>query len=408
MSKSGTPPTTREKKTTPNRRRWAGIICFLLVVWLVCLLPIAALLHWAFGLEWFTLLIPASLLLTTVYAFGSLRLLRSGPDWLAFLSMQYLGVCSVGWLPILTGLILEAVTPDFDPLFLVSTVWIILAAIGLYQAQRITQSFHQVADNRILTPARVVQLSDVHIGSRRAGFLERVVTQTIKLNPDITVITGDLVDLTRVGADDLQSLARLQCPVLMCTGNHERYIDLNKALAAVKSHRVIVLRDKMVTYAGISFIGIDDRENTAELENTLQNILDKTPGTNKTKATSAESVPGGSEATTPDSPYTIVLYHKPDGWQYVKQYSLPLMLAGHTHKGQVWPFNLIVKHRYPEIVGWYTDIASALYVSSGTGTWGPVMRLGSRNEISVFDFVTGEAVNQITKHPIAQDSSHAR
>ena len=276
-------------------RRLAITSFFLLVVWLVCLLPVAAIVHWLFEFSWVYML-PASILLTVVYAFGSLQLLRNGPDWLAFVSMQFMGVCSVGWLVVITGLFIEFFIPGFNPVVPVVIVWTALAAFGIYNAFSVTTVFHKISDYRIEQPVRVIQLTDVHIGSRRANFLERVVNMTKELTPDVTVITGDLIDLSRVEATDLQALSRLRCPVLMSTGNHERYIDFEKALAAVESHGVTVLRDTSTIQNGITFIGMDDREATGELESTLQSILVE-------KSRTAAKVPSEN--------YTIVLYHKP-------------------------------------------------------------------------------------------------
>ncbi len=377
-------------------RRIAIAAFFLAVVWLVCLLPVAATLHWLFDLNWPYLLLPASFFLTVVYAFGSLQVLRNGPDWLAFLSMQFLGICSVGWLTIIAGLLVEIAIPGLNPLPMVTVAWLTLIAVGLYNALRLTVSSHTVSDYRIKNPIRVVHITDVHIGSRRAGFLERVVNTILHLEPDIVVITGDLIDLSRVEAINLQALAKLPCQVLMCTGNHERYIDMKKALAATESQGVTVLRDESVEFADIRFIGIDDREDTGALDSVLQSVLAKQARRINTKEQTNTPVANALDNKDLKEPYTIVLYHKPDGWQYIKQKQLPLMLAGHTHNGQVWPFQLLVKRRYPEIFGWYVDDKSAIYVSSGTGTWGPVMRLGSRNEINVFDLKPGSAENEIS------------
>ena len=108
----------------------------------------------------------------------------------------------------------------------------------------------------------------------------------------------------------------------------------------------------------IQFVGIDDSDNPGHVADTLPSIaMDK-------------------------SKYRILLYHRPLGWEDAREHGIELMLSGHTHNGQIFPFNLLVKTRFKKIHGLYQNGGSALYVSPGTGTWGPIMRLGSVNEIT--------------------------
>ena len=79
------------------------------------------------------------------------------------------------------------------------------------------------------------------------------------------------------------------------------------------------------------------------------------------------------------------MYHRPDGAEDAARAGVDLMLCGHTHNGQIVPFNWIVRRHFPRIAGRFDIDGMMLYVSPGTGTWGPTMRLGSSNEITVFD-----------------------
>ena len=92
----------------------------------------------------------------------------------------------------------------------------------------------------------------------------------------------------------------------------------------------------------------------------------------------------------------MLLYHRPLGWEAAVEHGVDLMLSGHTHNGQIFPFNLLVKRQFRRISGLYSSKDSGkdgaagrpnahLYVSPGTGTWGPLMRLGSLNEITCID-----------------------
>jgi len=83
--------------------------------------------------------------------------------------------------------------------------------------------------------------------------------------------------------------------------------------------------------------------------------------------------------------FKILLYHRPMGLEAAAEHGIDLMLTGHTHAGQIMPFNLVVKRVFAHVRGLATHGPTTLYVSPGTGTWGPVMRLGSRSEITCFE-----------------------
>ena len=336
-----------------------------LIIWLVCFAPWVSLLHW--WLDWpLALLIVCSALLTPVYTYGSLKALRDGPDWFAFGSMQFMGVGSVGW-PLLIPAWIAII---FLPASLVATafvfIWICLTILAVTNAHRLHDIAIDIKDARIKESLRLVQISDVHIGSRSARFLHKVVERVNSHKPNVVVISGDLLDLSRVNAAELQALGDIEAETYMCIGNHERYVDIEKALSAIRSHGVKVLNDEMVLTRGIQVIAIDDADKPDHMDEIISNL----------------DISGDR--------FSVMLYHRPDGWEYVKKHKLPLMLAGHTHNGQVWPFNWLVKRRYPEIAGLYQqdidqNTKSQLYVSSGTGTWGPTMRLGTKCEVTVFN-----------------------
>ncbi|MDD9812106.1 MAG: metallophosphoesterase [Gammaproteobacteria bacterium] len=227
---------------------------------------------------------------------------------------------------------------------------------------------HLAFDSAKLTrPHRIVQISDVHIGSRRGGYLQRIVTRINRLQPDTVVITGDLIDSSSVGHDDIKHLRNLRARTLFTIGNHERYADLDKALDMLERLGVEALRQRrvMVGDGEIQVIGIDDADAPHQV---------------------AEHLPGIERH---HGRYTVLLYHRPQGWEAAIEHGVDLMLCGHTHNGQIFPFNWFVKHQFRRIRGLYRAGDAHLYVSPGTGTWGPLMRLGSLNEITCIDLRPG-------------------
>jgi predicted MPP superfamily phosphohydrolase len=201
----------------------------------------------------------------------------------------------------------------------------------------------------------IAQLSDIHLGSVSGKFLSRIVEKTNSLNPDVVVITGDLVDSHhRLDGAALARLNDLSAPVFFVLGNHERYAGLANVLSLLETTKVRTLRNESVTLDGLQIIGIDDENNVADR---LKNIeIDPTK-------------------------FAVLLYHRPEGLKAASKAGIDLMLSGHTHNGQIFPFNFYLRRLFPHIKGLYRYENLQLYVSTGTGTWGPRMRLGSKSEI---------------------------
>ncbi|MEM7404550.1 MAG: metallophosphoesterase [Pseudomonadota bacterium] len=278
----------------------------------------------------------------------------SGVSWIAF-------ALSVPWE------LVYLLTPI--PTTTAASLWIVVLAIltawAVFNGNRLTVRAVPVPLRGLERPIRAVQLSDVHVGSRSPAFLQRVVTRTAALDPDVVFITGDLVDGHGVSGQQLSALASLPSPVCFAIGNHERYVDCDAICARLESHGIIVLRNHttevLVADSRLTVTGIDDADDPAAIAKTLPSLPDAGRGC------------------------SVLLYHRPDGLEDAASHGIDLMLSGHTHNGQLVPFNALVRRRFPRIQGVYTSGSTVLHVSSGTGTWGPAMRLGSANEITLLE-----------------------
>ena len=221
-----------------------------------------------------------------------------------------------------------------------------------------------ITSSKMVQPVRVVQISDVHVGSRSTKFLERVITRVIELQPDFLCITGDFVDQRDVGQERLTALTTLECPVFFCTGNHEHYEDLAEILSRLEGLGVTVLRGETARFREVQIIGFDDQSDPDFLARAL-------PATD----------------IDPEA-FSLLLYHRPHGLAHAASNGIDLMLSGHTHNGQIKPFNWLVRMQFKHFRGLYREGDTQLYVNEGTGTWGPKMRLGTRSEITLFEIST--------------------
>lgn len=211
---------------------------------------------------------------------------------------------------------------------------------------------------------KIVHLSDIHLGTvHKKPFMQNIVDEVNGLKPDIVFITGDIFD----GAGQtlnhmLQPINNINAPlgIYAIIGNHETYLSLDKSLAAIKDTKIKLLRDEVAEVNGIQIAGIDYPMPGEEHD--IEDILNKL---DKNKA-------------------TIVLYHEPkeDVWEKIKEAGGDLMLSGHTHKGQLWPFGRITKMMYgPYHQGLHKIDDFYINTSSGIGTWGPPMKTTGHSEI---------------------------
>lgn len=221
---------------------------------------------------------------------------------------------------------------------------------------------------------RIVQITDLHIGPLINGhWLKRIVDKINALKPDLIVITGDLVDGT---VEELRlhvaPIGNLQAHygTYFVTGNHEYYSGVEQWCTYIASLGVRVLRNERVSITAGSenesfdLAGVDDWAShhfKGEGPNLAKALVDRDP--NKV---------------------LILLAHQPAAIHEAAVQGVDLQLSGHTHGGQIWPFTYLVYLQQPYAKGLnrYNNTKTQIYVSPGTGFWGPPMRLGTSAEIT--------------------------
>lgn len=257
----------------------------------------------------------------------------------------------------------------------VGLIALTMLGYGLVEARQI-----QIEEIKITTPklasgrVTIAQISDLHLGMMLGGeFVERVTARLREIQPDIVVATGDIIDGQ---GDDVGAMAKrflsVQPPegAYAVIGNHEFYAGLENSLGFLRSAGFTVLRGESASAAGIVFVGIDD--STAGARGHEARV-----DTSKALA-----------SVTKDD-FIVLLKHQP---VVDSETPFDLQLSGHIHGGQIFPFGYLTRLVYRVRTG-LTRLADGrwLYVSRGTGTWGPPIRIFAAPEITL---ITIESENK--------------
>lgn len=222
----------------------------------------------------------------------------------------------------------------------------------------------------------LVFISDIHLGAiRGAAFTSKIVDKINAVEPAAVVIGGDLYDGVKCDAEAvIAPLRNLKTKkgVYYITGNHEYYGEFERYMAAIRDVGITILDNETVDVEGIRFTGVSFRE-THKRED-FQNMLGRMGITGGASAT----------ATTP----TILVKHEPDNLDVAEQAGFSAGFFGHTHQGQIWPLSIITRQMYQGFdYGLKAFKKMQVYTSSGVGTWGPPLRIGTKSEIIVVQFV---------------------
>jgi predicted MPP superfamily phosphohydrolase len=216
---------------------------------------------------------------------------------------------------------------------------------------------------------RAALISDVHLGHVRNGnFLRRMIAKIAMEKPDAIFIAGDLYDGTAIDAGRAaEPLNQLTAPhgVYFVAGNHEQFGDDSKYLHAIAAAGVRVLSNEKVEVDGLQIIGVPYRNATphGQFASVLHGLrLDRDRA-------------------------SILLTHAPDHPEIAEAAGVSLQLSGHTHLGQFIPWSWMARRIYRQFVYGLSRLGKMqVFTSSGAGTWGPPLRLGSNPEIVMLEF----------------------
>jgi uncharacterized protein len=212
-------------------------------------------------------------------------------------------------------------------------------------------------------------VTDLHLGPLSGpDFLRRVLARLRILKPDAVFISGDMFDGPTLGLDALVApWSEFSAPpgVFYVTGNHDEFAERSLYLEPVRRVGIQVLNNEKTSLDGLQIVGVHDSEagNPTELRSILHQVqIDQMQS-------------------------SILLAHRPVNLSVAEEEGISLQLSGHTHGGQIWPWNLLVSRIYGRFGHGLSRLGKLqVYTSYGVGTWGPPLRVGTKSEVVLIRF----------------------
>jgi predicted MPP superfamily phosphohydrolase len=250
---------------------------------------------------------------------------------------------------------------------------LIITVAGIWHSYNLKTTSIEVPIKGITKEIRALHISDLHIGHFRGkNFIQKIVDTSKRLDIDVVFFTGDLFDgKIKLNRDVISPFEQLDVPVYFVEGNHDGYTDPERIKQELRETGIIVLENEVTNWGEIQIVGLDYMpadSQAVDMHATLERatIKDILPTLNIDK----------------EKP-SILLHHSPVGIEYANERGIDLYLAGHTHGGQLFPINYIARLMFPYYRGLYEYNGTRIFVSQGTGTFGPPLRVGTRSELAV-------------------------
>ncbi|MDR0486689.1 MAG: metallophosphoesterase [Treponema sp.] len=275
-------------------------------------------------------------------------------------------------------------TPQFTAFGIGALLCLSLLTIigGAIHARSIGTVNYRVNVDKQGRDMRIALISDLHIGGTvNKARVSRIVDTINRAEPDVVCITGDIFDGSTEKVQDLPAIIsefrRIQAPlgIYACLGNH----DVDRMFQGGGTGRI----EDILSQAGVVLLQDEAAAVTEYIS--IAGRRDARPiGMNKTRASAAELCAAIDPRRT-----VIVLDHQPTQFAEIEKAGADIVLCGHTHRGQLFPANLITRRIYKRAggvhYGYWKGTTLQAVVTSGAGTWGPPVRIATQNEVAIID-----------------------
>ena len=352
---------------------WSILVffCSFFIIICLCTFPFALMLQKQFGFFskkktlFFLFIFNLFYLIFWFYLrLNSFEILRLFSYYFGFMALTF-SISVVFWISylVLFGFKKQKFLQKKSVRFIPLGLFFFLSILAIYNFEKPIQlqSF-VIKTNKIKQDYKFVHISDMQFGSVSKEYMNNVLEKVKQIKPDFAVFTGDLIDFEGYNQEDFAKFKELDFPIYFERGNHEFYHfpkKILKYLTQIKSIELLI-NEKTKFNDDLEIVGIDYDDGGKNFFDRLNQI-----------------------ELSPKN-YSILLYHAP---LFVKQsadFGFDLMLYGHTHGGQIFPATLIVDLIYEYSDGFYKIDDSYAHTTDGASLWGPKMRLGSQNEITIF------------------------
>ena len=311
-------------------------------------------------------------LLAFRYSNALVRLLyRIAATWLGFFNFFFLAAAT-SWV-LYFGFRMLGVAVNRP--VIAESIFALAALMGLYGVinarwLRINRITVKLPNLPATWHGRVAALvSDVHLGHVNGSpFMRRIVKKLTRLQPDIVFLAGDLYDGGKVNVEEVVSPLKelfAKFGAYFVTGNHEEFASPTQYLDAIRGTGVGVLDNEKLVIDGLQIIGVNDGDSAAPAR--FRSILER--------------------AEIDRNQASILLSHSPRALPIAEGAGISLQLSGHTHRGQIFPFTWFTKRIFGDYTYGLKRFGELMvYTSSGAGTWGPPLRVGTQPEIVLIQF----------------------
>ena len=295
-------------------------------------------------------------------------------EYISFLGALWMGIVIILAFSIASHDIIIFIAKKFSPFNHLSHshivalfMAILMIVFSIYSAfltpniRRININIHNLPES--MNNLKIVQISDMHIDFHyNIGQFEAIVEKINTTKPDLVLMTGDFLDPPMACNGRITKAVKnieTKFGIFAVTGNHEYYYGYKKSVECYKKLGVRLLTNEISKFDDFQIIGFNDIRTTKMTEDDIKKIINKS---NKNK-------------------FSIIMSHQPRFFDMMAENINFFALSGHTHRGQIFPFNILTKITHKHFYGLYKINNSYLYATSGLGSWGPKMRFLAPTEI---------------------------